>query len=298
METRTTVGFIGLGLMGKPMARNILKAGFALTVYDRIPEAVAALAADGAVAAGSSAEVARASEFVITCLPGPAEVEQAYLGPAGVIEGVRPNAVLINVSTIDPDTHRKAAAAAAERGAHYLDAPMSGNTAGAQNGTLTFMVGGDAAALERARPVLLAVGQRIYHLGAVGSGAVAKLINNMLGASNAIAMAEGLVLGVKAGLDPALLLEVIGNSTGASRQLAVGGPNILKRNFEPGFMVDLMRKDLGLAVDLGKSLGVRLLMGSLASQVYQEAQSAGHGRKSHLAVIIPLENNAGVEVRE
>ncbi len=298
MGAEKTVGFIGLGLMGKPMAYNLLKAGFLLVVLDRRPDPVAEMVAAGARPAGSPAEVAAACEFVISCLPGPTEVKEVHLGPAGVVAAARADGVLVEMSTVDPDTHRQIAATAAARGVHYLDAPVTGGTVGAAKGTLTIMVGGDVAALERARPLLTVLGERIYHLGPVGSGATAKLVNNMLGAINTMGMAEAMVLGVKAGLDPLLLFEVISNGTGASRQVTNCVPNILKRNFQPGFTVDLMRKDVALALALGHSLGVRLLAGALASQVYQEAQNAGLGRLSHFAIIRTVEQNAGVEVRQ
>jgi len=296
-ESKTRVGFVGLGVMGKPMARNLLKAGFALTVHNRSRAAVEELAAEGAARAFSPAEVARASEVVVTCLPGPADVEQVYLGPDGVVDGAQPGSVLIDMSTIDPATHRKIAAAAAERGASYLDAPVSGGPAGAQSGTLTIMVGGEAGVLERARPVLQAMGERTYHMGPVGAGAATKLINNMMAAVNCAGMAEGMVLAVKSGLDPALFAEVVGNSSGASRMFASLVPEILKRNFEPGFTIDLHYKDVRLAVELGYALGVRLLASSIASQVLQEARGAGLGKQAIDAQVIPLERLSGVEVK-
>ncbi|MDA8219874.1 MAG: NAD(P)-dependent oxidoreductase, partial [Dehalococcoidales bacterium] len=168
----------------------------------------------------------------------------------------------------------------------------------AEKATLTIMVGGKTEVLERCRPLLLAMGQRIYHMGEVGTGAVTKLVNNMLGAINLMGVAEGMVLGTKAGIDPALLQDVISNGSGASRMLAQSVPNILKRDFAPGFMVDLMQKDVNLAVELGKGLGVRLLAGSLAIQMLQETRNLGLGRESIVAEIIPLERNAGIEVKK
>lgn len=295
---RIRVGFIGLGRMGKPMALNLLKAGFALTVHNRSRRAVDELAAAGAAPAASPSAVAAASEFVLTCLPGPADVLQAYLGPEGVLDGARPGSVLVEMSTVDPSTHRQIAAAAAERGVAYLDAPISGGTTGAQKGTLSIMAGGDAAVLERAQPVLRALGDRVHHLGPVGAGAVAKLVNNMLGAINLLGLYEGLVLGAKAGLDPQLLLEAVNNGSGASRQFAAGAPNVLRRDFAPGFTLDLMHKDVNLAVELGSSLGVRLLAGTLAAQVLEEARAAGLGGESIYAGIKVLERLAGIEVLE
>jgi 3-hydroxyisobutyrate dehydrogenase len=298
MAEKPSVGFIGLGLMGKPMAPNILRAGFPLTVYNRSQGKVAELAAEGAQAAKSPAEVGRGCEFVVSCLPMPADVEQVYLGNEGVLAAARPGSIFIDMSTIDPATHRRIAAAATEKNIAYLDAPVSGGTAGAEKGTLTIMVGGDEAVLKRARPVLEAMGERIYHLGPVGSGAVAKLVNNMMAAINTTAAAEGMVLGVKAGLDPELLFEVVGNGSGASRMFSAMVPEVLRRNFEPGFMVDLMHKDASLAVELGKSLDVELRAGSLAVDLLQATRDAGHGRKSMFAEILPLEESAGVEVRK
>ena len=296
MSELPRVGFIGLGLMGKPMARNVLKAGFPLVVHNRSRGAVEELAAEGAVAATSPAEVARQVDVVLTCLPGPADVERVYLGENGVVGGAKPGSILIDMSTIDPGTHRKIAEAAASAGASYLDAPVSGGTGGARDGTLTIMIGGDAATFERARPVLSAMGQRLYHVGPVGSGAIVKLINNMMSAINMVGVVEGMVLATKAGLDPALVYEMVSNSSGASRSLG-SVPGILRRDFEPGFMIDLMHKDVNLALDVGKALKVRLLAASIAAQVLQEAQAAGLGRKGTNAQIIPLERSAGVEVR-
>lgn len=297
MAEKPTVGFIGLGLMGKHMARNILRAGFPLTVYNRSRGKVEELAREGATPADNPAEVGAACEFVVSCLPMPADVEQVYLGPNGVLPGARPGSVFIDMSTIDPGTHQKIAAAAAEKGIAYLDAPVSGGTTGAEQGTLTIMVGGEAAVLERARPVLEAMGKRIYHLGAVGAGAVAKLVNNLMAQINCAAAIEGMVLGAKFGLDPELLAEVVSNGSGASRAHSAMMAEVLKRNFEPGFMIDLMHKDVSLAIDLGQSLGVRLLTGAVAREVLQEAKGAGLGRKSMYAQILPLEKLSGVEVK-
>jgi 3-hydroxyisobutyrate dehydrogenase len=298
MPDKLRVGYIGLGVMGKPMARNLLRAGFPLTVHNRSRGAVEELAAEGAKPATSPAEVARASDVLLTCLPGPADVELVYLGAAGVLEGAGAGSILIDMSTIDPGTHRKIAGLAAARGVGYHDAPVSGGSIGAQNATLTIMVGGDEATLERARPVLEAVGKQIYHLGPVGSGATAKLVNNMLAAINGAGAVEALVLGAKAGLDPRKLAEVINNSSGGSRSFAATVPEVLRRNFEPGFTVDLHHKDVCLAIDLGRQLGVRLLIGSQAAQVFQEARGAGHGKKSVFALVLPLEQNAGIELKE
>jgi len=291
-----TVGFIGLGLMGKPMARNVLKAGFPLVVHNRSQGAVQELVGEGAAAGTSPADVAARVDVLCTCLPGPADVRKVYLEADGVLAGVRPGAVLVDMSTIDPATHQEIAARAAERGVGYLDGPVSGGTGGARDATLTIMIGGDAATLETAMPVLRAMGQRIYHIGPVGSGAVVKIINNMMSAINALGVTEGLVLGTKFGIDPAVVYEVVNNSSGTSRTLG-SAQAIMRRDFEPGFMIDLMHKDVGLAVDLGKQLKVRTLAAALAQQTLQECQALGFGRAGTTAQIIPLERIAGVEVR-
>ncbi len=297
MSTVPTVGWIGLGLMGQPMALNVLRAGFPLVVHNRSRGAVATLVAAGAAEAWSPREVASRAEIVVTCLPGPAEVTEVYLGADGVLTATRPGMLLIDTSTIDPETHRRIARAAAEHGADYLDAPVSGGTTGAREGTLTVMVGGRAEAVERARPILQAFGRTIYHLGPVGSGAIAKLINNLMAAINLLGVCEGLVLAAKAGLDLDLFCRVIADSSGASRSFSGAAPAILARDFRPGFMIDLMHKDVTLALDLARQVGVRTLAGALAQQVLQEARNAGLGRQSTAAQIIPLEQNAGVTVQ-
>jgi 3-hydroxyisobutyrate dehydrogenase len=291
-----SVGFIGLGLMGKPMAHNVLKAGFPLTVHNRSQAAVDELVAAGARRAGSPREVAAVVDLVCTCLPGPADVEQVYLGENGVLAGARSGTILVDLSTIDPATHQKIATRATAQGLGYLDAPVSGGTGGARDGTLTIMVGGEAATLEQATPVLGAMGQRIYHLGPTGAGAVVKLVNQLMNATATLGVLEGLVLGTKFGLDPAMIYEVVSNSSGASRALG-SAPAIFKGDFAPGFMIDLMHKDVSLGVELGKQLKVRTLAAGLAQQVLQEAQAAGLGRQGTTAEILPLERNAGVEVR-
>jgi 3-hydroxyisobutyrate dehydrogenase-like beta-hydroxyacid dehydrogenase len=292
----TTVGFIGLGLMGKHMARNIKKAGFPLVVHNRNQAAVEELVAEGATAAESPKALAAQVDVVCSCLPGPADVEKVYLGENGVIAGAKRGQILIELSTIDPDTHQRTAARAAELGAGYLDGPVSGGTSGARDATLSIMIGGSAETLERAMPVLKAMGQRIYHAGPVGAGAAVKLVNQLMGAVNNLGVIEGMVLGTKFGIDPALLYEVVSNSSGASRSLGAV-PSILKGDFEPGFMIDYAHKDVALAVDLGRRLKVRTLAAALAQQVLQETQASGFGRAGTNAQIIPLERLSGVEVR-
>lgn len=296
MTNPQRVGFIGLGLMGKPMAHNILKAGFPLTVHNRSRAKVDELANAGATPAEGPAEVARNSDVIITCLPGPADVRSIYLDDDGVLAESEPGSVLIEMSTVDVETHKDIAAAAGERGVDYLDAPISGGTAGAESGTLSIMIGGDAQVLERVRPVLDAMGENIYHCGPLGAGAVVKLANNLMVAINAQGVYEGMVLGVKAGVDPAILYEVVANSSGSSQILKAHVPSILERDFDPGFAIDLMLKDVRLAMDLGDSVGVRMLSTSLAAQSLQEARDAGLGQLSTQAQVQVLEKLAGITI--
>ncbi|HEY3110553.1 MAG TPA: NAD(P)-dependent oxidoreductase, partial [Chloroflexota bacterium] len=255
------------------------------------------LAAEGAAPAGSAAELAADCDLVLSCLPLPGDVESVYLGDGGVVAAARAGAVLCDMSTIDPTTHRRIAAVAAARRLDYLDAPVSGGTSGARDATLAIMVGGTPTGFERARPVFEAMGKSIYHVGPVGSGATVKLINQMMGAICHLGVVEGLVLGTKAGIDPALLFEIVSSSSGGSKALGGAAPNVLTRNFEPGFTIDLQHKDVSLAVELARQLGVRTLAGALAEQVIQEARGLGLGSRANHALIQPLERAAGVEVR-
>jgi 3-hydroxyisobutyrate dehydrogenase len=296
IKVTTTVGFIGLGLMGRHMARNLLKAGFPLVVHNRSQVTVKELVAEGATAAESPKALAAAVDVVCSCLPVPADVHKVYLEDNGVLRGARAGSILIELSTIDPATHQGIATEAEEIGAQYLDAPVSGGTTGARDAALTIMVGGAAGTLETAMPVLKAMGQRIYHCGPIGAGATVKLINQMMVAINNLGVFEGMILGAKYGIDPNLIVEVCSNSSGASRALGAV-PSVMKREFEPGFMIDLMHKDVALAVELGRQLKVRTLAGGLAQQVLQEAQALGFGRAGTNAQVIPLERIAGIELR-
>ena len=283
--------------MGKPMALNVLQAGFPLVVHNRSRGKVGELVDQGAEAAVSPADVTSRVDIVLSCLPMPHDVEHVYLGPEGVVAAARNGQVLIDMSTIDRQTHQKIATAAEARGAAYMDAPVSGGTSGAKAGTLSMMCGGDRSTFERVRPVLAAMGKNLYLVGPVGSGAVVKLINNLMGSINAMGVTEGLVMGAKAGIDPTLLVDILTTSSGSSRTLEGARGSILARNFEPGFAIDLMAKDVRLANELARQLGVRLLAGSLANQILTEAVAAGLGHLTTSAQIQVLERLSDVEVR-
>lgn len=296
-EHKTRVGYIGLGLMGKPMARNLLRAGFPLTVYNRTQSKSDDLVAEGATRAGSIAELASSVDVVCSCVTGPRDVEAVYLGEGGVLSAARPGTLLLDMSTIDPATHQRVAAAAKEKDCDYLDAPVSGGVGGARAGTLAIMCGGGEVTFERARPVLSAMGQHLYLCGPTGAGATAKLINNFISASASVAICEGLVMGAKAGLDLAQLHSLLMDASAGSKSLAGYKESALKRNFEPGFTVNNMEKDVNLALQLSRELGVRLLAGAVTQQVLREAQLSGLGERHTAAQIIPMERLAGVEVK-
>lgn len=290
------IGFIGLGRMGRPMTENLLKAGHEVTVHNRSRAVVDELAARGARPATSPRQVSEASEIVFTSLPTPEAVDEVYLGPDGLVPAARPGQLLIDTSTVSPVQSRKLAAAVAERGARFLDAPVSGGPAGAQSGTLTFMIGGEAEAFERALPVLRVLGKNIHHVGPSGAGSVVKLVNQLLVGIHTVAAAEAMVFGVKAGADPKAILDVIGSSFGASAMLNRHVPRMLKRDFDPATSVNLILKDLGLIHDYGKDLGVPMLVGGLAEQLFLHARSSGLGDSDMAALVVPLERLTGVEV--
>jgi len=291
------IGFIGIGKMGRPMTRNLLGAGFAVTIHNRSRAVVDQLAGEGARPAAAPAEVAAVADLVFTCLPTPASVEEVYFGADGLIGAARAGQILVDCSTVNPALSRRQYAAARERGAAFLDAPVSGGPAGAEAATLTIMVGGDGEALERARPVLEALGKNIHHVGPAGSGSVVKLVNQLLVAINTSAVAEAAVFGVKAGADPRALLDVLGSSFGGSMMLTRLLPLFMERKFEAGTPVNLILKDLGLIHEVGKALDVRLLLGSIAQELFKEGRALGFGDEDMAALVKPAERIAGVEVR-
>ncbi len=290
------VGFIGLGKMGRPMAVNLLRAGFPLIVHNRSRGVVEALAERGAFAASSPGEIAAGSDIVLTCLPDPTAVEEVYLGAGGLVESARAEQIFVDTSTVGLRTSRGLAAALSMRGAQFLDAPVSGGVDGAEAASLTIMVGGDAETFERVRPVLAALGQRLHHVGPAGSGTVVKLVNQLLVGINVAGVAEAMVLGVKAGADPRAMLDVLSTSYGGSRMLERVVPLMLERRFDGGTPVDLIRKDLGLITELAANLGVPIAGGEMARHAFDAASAAGCGMRDMAAVVLPLEGEVGVEV--
>ncbi|MDR7402306.1 MAG: 2-hydroxy-3-oxopropionate reductase [Armatimonadota bacterium] len=294
---RERIGFIGLGIMGKPMARNLLRAGFPLTVHNRSRAPVEELVAAGARDGGSPRGVAEASDIVITMLPDSPDVQQVVLGPDGVLEGLRADGVLVDMSTISPLVTREIAQAVRARGAHMLDAPVSGGERGAIEATLSIMVGGPAEVVARVRPVFEALGKNIVHIGDIGAGQVAKACNQIVVALTIQAVSEALTLAAKAGVDPARVRQALLGGFAQSRVLELHGQRMLDRNFTPGFRVRLHQKDLNIALSAGKSLGVPLPATAVVQEAFTALRGLDRSDWDHSALVTLLETLAGVEVR-
>ncbi|MBI4311999.1 MAG: NAD(P)-dependent oxidoreductase [Chloroflexi bacterium] len=291
------IGFIGLGIMGLPMARNLMKAGFPVVCYNRTSSTAQALAAEGAKAAGSPKEVAEACPIVITMVTDSPDVEAVALGPKGIVEGIRRDGVHIDMSTISPSVTRKIAARLKEKGAHMLDAPVSGGSWGAQSGTLSIMVGGDAAVFQRCLPVFKGMGQSIVHVGGNGMGQVTKLVNQILVAGTMNAVAEALVFAAKSGADLEKTIEAVKGGAAGSWQLQNLGPRVIKGDFAPGFMVKLQQKDLRIILDSAGEMHVPLPGTSLVHQLFASLEAAGFGDEGTQALAKAHERLAGVEAR-
>jgi len=295
----TRIGFIGVGTMGLPMAANLVKKGFTVTAFDMNPAAVKAAAEVGAAAAASAAEAVAGAELVITMLPSSPHVESAFTGDGGVLMAARKGTLLVDMSTIDPAVTRRLAAAAAERGLRFVDAPVSGGVPRATDGTLAIMVGGAPADFEAARPALAAMGANVIHVGEVGSGEVAKLCNNLIAGVAAVAVSEAFRIAEGFGVDPKVITEVISKSSGNTwvMEHMHPVPGLVARSastneYRPGFMTDLMCKDVGLAVDAARGLRIPLFVAPAAQQVYRLASSHGLGRKDFTSVYTFLKPSA------
>jgi len=290
------VGFIGLGKMGKPMAANLMKAGFDVVVHNRSRAVVEELATAGAESATSPAEVVTRSEVVLTCLPTVDSVEQVYLGAQGLVPRARSGQVLVDHSTIGVGDAKRIAAEAAKKGVSFIDAPISGGVAGALAGSLTIMAGGDQAAFDKVLPVFQAEGQNIKRVGDVGAGTVVKLVNQLMLLVNMAGVVEGMVLGVKAGVDPQVMYDVLSTGFARSGMLDRNTPLFLQRKFDSGTNISLYVKDTALYQQLAQELGVRILGGDLAVDRIQEAVAEGLLDMDLASLVLPLERLAGVEV--
>ena len=285
------IGFIGTGTMGQPMLANLVKKRFAVTAFDLVPAALEAAVRLGAERAGSAGEAAANCELVITMLPSSANVEAVYLGSGGIAENTAQGRLCVDMSTIDPGTSQRVAARLKERGIRFLDAPVSGGVGGATAGTLAIMVGGNAGDLEEARPALAAMGSNIIHVGDVGAGEVAKLCKNLISGSALIAVAEAFRIAEAFGVDPQILSSVIAKSSGATwvMEHMHPVPGIVdsaasSRQYAPGFMTDLMAKDLALAVNAAREKRVPVVVAPAAQQLYRLASSHGLGREDFSSV--------------
>ena len=290
----TSVAFIGLGNMGNPMAMNLLKKGYALSVFDTNPAAAANLIAAGAKGAASAAEAIANADVVFTSLPGTPEVEPFYLAAGGAIEKAKIGATLIDLSSVLPSTPRKIEAAATARGLKYHEAPVSGGVTGARAATLAVMTGGDANVLEPVLPLLESIGKNIYHVGPSGAANTIKAINNMLSTVNACALMEGLVVGLKAGLDLKTMAEIIKNSSGNSNAIPRVERALIPRDFEPGFKVALMNKDLNTFHAIAKEVHAPVSFSNMAQHYQQSALAAGLGEKDTSVIFTLIEQRAGI----
>ncbi len=294
------IGFIGLGIMGMPMARNLLKAGYPVVAYNRTSSKAEALATESNGAtkvAASPRAVAEAASIIITMVTDSPDVEELVTGTGGVIEGIQRDAVLIDMSTISPAVTRSIAARLGEKGAHMLDAPVSGGSWGAIEGTLSIMVGGEEPIFQRCVPVFQAMGRNVVHVGATGMGQVTKLVNQVLVAGTMNAVAEALVFAAKAGADLERTIEAVAGGAAGSWQLQNLGPRAIKGDFAPGFMVRLQQKDLKLVLEAAREMHVSLPATALVSQLYASLEAAGLGEEGTQALLKVHERLAGVEAR-
>ena len=292
------IGFIGLGIMGKPMAMNLLKAGYSLTVYDIVPEKIKELVAAGAKAGASSKDVAKQSEIVITMLPNSPHVKEAVLGAGGVLEGAKSGTILIDMSSIAPLASKEIAQKVRQKGVVMLDAPVSGGEPKAIEGTLAIMVGGPQETFDQVKDILGVMGASVTHVGEVGSGNMTKLANQIIVALNIAAMSEAMVLAAKAGVDPEKVFEAIRGGLAGSAVLNAKMPLVLKGNFKPGFRIELHIKDLANALDTAHEVGVPLPLSSGVMEVMQALKADGKGADDHGGIIQFYEKLAKVQVRK
>jgi len=290
------VGFIGLGIMGQGMARNLLKAGFSVSVWNRTASKADALVAEGAQVGSTPADVAAQCDIIVTCVSDTPDVEAVILGENGVIHGAKAGSLVIDCSTISPQATKDIAAQLAAKGIHMLDAPVSGGSEGAAKGTLTIMVGGAAEDVERAMPVFKAMGKTITHIGETGSGQIVKLVNQVLVVGNCLAMCEALLLAQAGGVDLQKTIDAISQGAAGSWMFTNRAPQIIRRDWRPGFMISLQQKDLRLVLDAADELGVPLPGTSLIFNLYRTLEAQGLSSEGNHGLMKALEHLAGFEV--
>ena len=293
------IGFVGLGMMGLPMAKNLVEAGYTVTVFDLDAGAIEEAQGFGASPASTGAEVAAQSDIIITMVPDSPHVEAAIAGNGGIIEGIRAESVVIEMSTILPETGKRMAELLAEKGADFVDAPVTGGVAGAEAGSMSILVGGDAETFERTLPVLSILGGDITHMGPVGAGHTTKIANQLIGVATLAGLSEAFVLAKKSGLDMQTFYDAVKNGAGRSWALETLGPKILKGDFSPGFMVKHMQKDLRLAGQLADDTGTSIPTTSLIAQLYHavQAESPEAINQGHQALIQANEKLSNAEAR-
>lgn len=294
MANKPSVGFIGLGIMGLPMAGHILKAGYPLTVYNRTRSKTRSLEAAGAAVAASPREVAENSRMIITMVSDSPDVEAVVAGSEGVLEGIRPDSVVMDMSTISPQVERELDEQLRAKGCALVDAPVSGGDVGAQNATLAIMAGGDREAFDRAVPIFETMGKTITYCGPVGSGQLTKLCNQILVAVTLMGVSEALVFAGKNGLDQRVMIEAVKGGAAGSWQLSNLAPRVVNRDFAPGFMVDLIQKDLRLVMESGAAAQAALPASSLVNQLFRTSQARGEGLEGTQALVKVLEQLAGL----
>ena len=290
------IGFIGLGIMGQGMVRNLLKANFDVTIWNRTAKRTAPLADAGAKEASSPADLAKECEIIMTCVSDTPDVQEVVLGEKGVIHGAKSGSLVIDMSTISPQATREMASELAEKGIHMLDAPMSGSREGAENGTLTIMIGGEAEQVARAMPYFEAMGKTITHIGGHGAGQMVKLVNQILVVVNTLAVGEALLFAQAGGLDLKKTLEAVTDGAGGSWMLKYRGPQIIERDWQPGFIIDLQQKDLRLVMEAADQLGTPVIGTSIVFNLYRTLQREGLGAQSNHALVKALENLAGIRI--
>ena len=290
------IGFIGLGIMGRSMARNLMKAGFPLAVWNRSRPGIDELVSEGAAEGGSPADIARRSDVVITIVGDSPDVEEVALGAGGIIEGAHPGLVHIDMTTMSPQVTRRIAGRLAEAGVEMLDAPVSGGQQGAIEGALAIMVGGKAETLERCRPALAAMGRKIVHCGPAGAGQTVKLCNQIAVAITNLGVCEALVFAARSGIDPRVMIEAVSAGAGTSWQLQNLAPRIVERDFRPGFKVAHQGKDLRLALEAAAAMAAPLPGTGLVAELFSALEADGLGEEGTQALVKALEKLAGVEV--
>jgi 3-hydroxyisobutyrate dehydrogenase len=290
------IGFVGLGIMGQGMSRNLLKAGFEVTVWNRTASRMEGVVAEGAIAGSSPADVAQKSDIIIVCVSDTPDVEAVTLGENGIIEGASAGNLVIDMSTISPKTTRDIAAKLLENGVHMLDAPISGGSEGAAKGTLSIMIGGDAADVARAMPAFEAMGSKITHVGGIGNGQSVKLVNQILVVINMLAVSEAMLFAEAGGLDLEKTLSAVTAGAAGSWMLSNRGPQVAARDWRPGFTIDLQQKDLRLVLEAADQMGVPAVGTSIVFNMYRTLQQQGLGLEGNHALVKALEKMTGIEI--